>query len=283
MALPELVPITDAELPQFCEFLHRHLDPGKPPGSFQRALQQRWGMEPPNHGFLIRNGEGLVGGIGAIYAERELAGRRQRFCNITSWCVLEPFRSQSMRLLMALVNQPGFHFTNFTPTAVVAKSLQFLKFQPLDSDRAVLPNTPIANLAVRIETDPDIVTQVLPPPARRLFDDHRRLPWLQQLAVGRPGAFCLVVFKRKRLKGLPSAEIIAVSDRALFTRYHRAFGRHVLLRHGMVTTRIETRLLTDVPPFAKVLSGYRPKMFRSDSLAATDIDNLYSELVALDL
>jgi hypothetical protein len=283
MALPELVPITDAELPQFCEFLHRHLDPGKPPGSFQRALQQRWGMEPPNHGFLIRNGEGLVGGIGAIYAERELAGRRQRFCNITSWCVLEPFRSQSMRLLMALVNQPGFHFTNFTPTAVVAKSLQFLKFQPLDSDRAVLPNTPLANPAVRVETDPDVVAQLLAPAARRLFDDHRRLPWLQQVAVGRAGAFCLVVFKRKRLKGLPSAEIIAVSDRALFTRYHRAFGRHVLLRHGMVTTRIETRLLAGRPAFARVLSGYRPKMFRSDSLAAADIDNLYSELVALDL
>ena len=85
------------------------------------------------------------------------------------------------------------------------------------------------------------------------------------------------------LKGLPSGEILGVSDGGLFLRYHRVFGSHVLRRHGMVTTRIESRLLPRTPVLAKDLVGYRPKMYKSDSLNAKDIDNLYSELVALDL
>ena len=81
-------------------------------------------MTASNHGFAIRNTAGrMVGGIGAIYAERIIRGRPERFCNITSWCVLDEYRSHSMRLAMALVSQPGYHFTDLSPTTIVAGSL----------------------------------------------------------------------------------------------------------------------------------------------------------------
>ena len=51
----------------------------------------------------------------------------ERFCNITSWCVLQPYRSHSLRLAMALVSQPGYHFTDLSPTQLVAGTLRFLK------------------------------------------------------------------------------------------------------------------------------------------------------------
>ena len=85
----------------------------------------------------------MVGGIGAIYSERPVHGRTERFCNITSWCVQDAFRAQSMRLAMALTSQDGFHFTDLTPTAVVSKTLQFLRGEvfPLLSDAlAILGN-----------------------------------------------------------------------------------------------------------------------------------------------
>lgn len=283
MALPDLVPITGAELPAFCAFLHQHLDPGRSPEAFQRALSTSWGPRPPNHGFLLRAAGELVGGIGAIYAQRNLEGRLERFCNITSWCVLEPFRSQSMRLALALVGQPGYHFTDLTPTEVVAKSLQFLKFKPLDGSRTLLLNLPFADPRVRAVADPQAIPALLPPEVVQVYRDHQGFPWLRCLALGRPGACCLVIYKRKTFKGLPSAEVLAVSDGGLFLRYHRAFGRRVLTREGLVTTRIESRLLPAQPPLAKHLVGYRSKMFRSDRLPGSAIDNLYSELVALDL
>ena len=137
MALPELAPITDADLAEFCAFLNRHLNPAITPDQFRAGLSQCWGMDTPNHGFLIRDNGALVGGIGAIYALRPVQGKPERFCNITSWCVLEKYRAQSMRLALALVSQEGFHFTDLTPTEVVVKSLQFLKFKPLENNNKV--------------------------------------------------------------------------------------------------------------------------------------------------
>lgn len=283
MALPELAPITDADVTEYCEFLTRHLNPNITPDRFLKAFNERWGMDKPNHGFLIRDGGRIVGGIGAIYSVRSLRGKPERFCNITGWCVLEPYRAQSMRLAMALVSQEDFHYTDLTPTDVVAKSLRFLKFRALDGSRTVILNVPGISPGVQVVSDPKELSDVLTPEVAQLHKDHIRFPWLFHAAVGKRGALCYVVYKRKMLKGLPSGEVLGVSDGELFLRYHRAFGSHVLRRHGMVTTRIESRLLPRKPALAKELSGYRPKMYKSQSLNENDIDNLYSELVALDI
>ena len=50
-----------------------------------------------------------------------------------------------------------------------------------------------------------------------------------------------------------------------------------------LSTRIETRLLNKLPLVSLQVSGYQPKMFRSEALQPSDITNLYSELMALDL
>ena len=71
--------------------------------------------------------------------------------------VLDEFRTQSGRLVMAVVSQPGYHLTDLTPTEVVAKTLQFFKFKPMDERHLVWPNlpSPFGRLSgVRIVTHP---------------------------------------------------------------------------------------------------------------------------------
>ena len=93
-AKPSLEPIRDEDLGEFCAFLNEHLNPTILATNWADAFRQRWGVTKPNNGFLMRDKNGrIVGGIGAIYAERTIRGRPERFCNITSWCVLEPYRS----------------------------------------------------------------------------------------------------------------------------------------------------------------------------------------------
>ena len=69
----------------------------------------------------------------------------------------------------------------------------------------------------------------------------------------------------------------------LFLRYRAAFGSHLLVHHGLSYTRVEARLLPRLPVLRVELSGYRNKVFKSETLTAADMSNLYSELVALDL
>ena len=285
MGLPTLEPIRDQELPAFCRFLTKHLSAERAPERWAEAFRQNWGVAKPNNGFLIRDQGRIVGGIGAIYAQRLIRGRPERFCNITSWCVLEAFRAQSMRLAMAVVSQPGFHFTDLTPTEVVSKMLQFLKFKPMNERQAVWPNVPwpFARLGgVRVVTAPDAIERALSPADAKVFRDHRHLTWLRHVALGRPGAFCHVVWKPNRLKGVRGAMVLAFSDPELFLRYRLPLAGHLLGR-GNLYTRVESRLLPRVPKPSKELAGFRNKVFRSDTLTEADISNLYSEIVALDL
>jgi hypothetical protein len=285
MGPPTLEPIRDQDLPAFCRFLTEHLSAERTPETWARAFQQNWGVAKPNNGFLIRDQGSIVGGIGAIYAERLIRGRPERFCNITSWCVLEAFRAQSMRLAMAVVSQPGFHFTDLTPTEVVSKMLQFLKFKPMNERQVVWANFPwpVAGLrSVRMIIEHDAIERALSPADAKVFNDHRHLPWLRHVALGRPGAFCHAVWKPDRLKGVSGARVLAFSDAELFLRHRFVLAGH-LLRHGNLYTRVESRLLPRVPKPSKELTGFRSKVFRSDTLSEADISNLYSEIVALDL
>ncbi len=286
MSLPTVEPIRDQDLPGFCGFLSENLSRERSPEEWAKAFRQDWYRSKPNNGFLIRHDGRIVGGIGAIYAERPVRGRIERFCNITSWCVLHAFRAQSMRLAIALTEQPGFHFTDFTPTDVVSKTLQFLKFKPMNERQAIWPNLPwpFARLTgVRVVTDPMQIGRVLAPEDAKAYRDHCHLPWLAHAAVGSAAAWCYVVWKRTRLKGITGASILALSDSELFLRYRAALGSHLLVHHGLSYTRVEARLLPRLPILRVELSGYRNKVFKSETLNAADMSNLYSELVALDL
>lgn len=285
MALPSIEPIQDSDLLSFCQFLTEHLSSERTAEQWASAFQQNWGVEKPNNGFLLRDDGNIVGGIGAIYSERIIRGQPECFCNITSWCVLEAYRAQSMRLAMAVVSQPGFHFTDLTPTEVVSKTLQFLKFKPMNERHAIWPNFPwpVAALwGVRVITNADDIAEVLPVDAAKIFRDHRHLPWLRHLAVGRPGSYCYVAWKPNRLKGVNGAFILGFSDAELFLRYRLTLGSH-LFGQDCFYTRVESRLLPRVPGLALELAGYRHKVYCSDTIQVGDISNFYSELVALDL
>ena len=286
MSQPTIEPIKDRDLLDFCSFLTRNLSNVRTADDWASAFRQHWGVEKPNNGFMLRDDGQIVGGIGAIYAQRQVHGKPERFCNITSWCVLDEHRSQSMRLALALTSQPSFHFTDLTPTEVVSKMLQFLKFKPMNERQTVWPNLPwpFSLLAgVRVITDSNVIEQVLSPEDAKVYLDHRHLPWLNHMAVGRPGDYCHVVYKKTHLKGLPGAFVLSFSNPAQFVKYRNAIGNHLLLKKGLVFTRVESRLLARVPWPSIELDGFRNKVFHSDTLTEADISNLYTEIVALDL
>lgn len=287
MALPKLEPIRDEDLPAFCAFLHDHLNPSHPADTWAEAFRQDWGVEKPNNGFLIRDDQGaIVGGIGAIYAAYPVRGERRQFCNITSWVVLDAFRTQSMRLAMAVISQPGYVFTDLSPTAVVEQSLKFLKFTPMNSARTVLFNLPAPQqrlAGATVVSNPARIEAVLDAASLRVYRDHKPFPWLRFLAVGKGSQRSLVIYKRATLKRLPSAEIVGFTNPEVFLRHLPLLGCHFLLDR-MVTTRVESRLLPGKPAWPHTeLSGYRNKVFRGEGITEADVQNLYSEYVALDL
>lgn len=281
MAKPLIEAVTDATLKEFATFLAQNMTVSRSVADWIKGLKCSWTAERPNYGFALRDGGKIVGGIGAIYADRVIRGQTERFCNITSWCVQDAYRQQSMRLAMTVLAQPGYHFTDFSPTRVVGGTLRFLKFKPIDDRQAVIVNLPLPS-AGRVLTNPKEIEQVLTGDALRIYQEHAVFPWLKHMVVGDSHGWCHVIYKRTSFKDLPAARVVWFSDAELFDQHFRRLAGQFFLR-GMVTTLAECRSLKRLPPLTKVRSGFSPKVYLSTTLAESDIDYLFSETAAFDL
>lgn len=251
-----------------------------------QSLTCGWSAEQPNHGMQLRDEGRLVGVILAIYSDQQIGDRVERFCNPHSWCVLDGYRNFSLQLVLPLVRQRGYHFTMFTPNPKVTEVFLGLRFKPLDDRVWLTPNlpAPLAGLGGRfIEVDPARLADRLGPVARAEYEAHRSLPWLHFVAFGRTGDACLAIYKTTRWKKMPCARLMHVSDRSAFGRHAGLLGHYLLTRHGLLVTRVEARFLERQPRLVHQTWRTQPKLFLSASLDDTQIRDIYSELVALDL
>lgn len=282
MAKPIIEPITDDNLSEFAAFLADNMPAKRSKADWITGLKTAWTEDRPNYGFLMKDEGRVVGGIGAYYAERVIRGKVEKFCNITSWCVLDSHRKFSMQLAMHVVQQDGYHFTDFSPTKVVAGVLQFLKFASLEDGVAVIPNLPLPSLSGRVIDDPSEIEKVLDANQLAVWRDHVQFPWLKHVVFGRPGQWCYLIYKKGHFKGFSSSRIIYIGTQEIFTRHFSLLSWYFFWK-GAMTTHVEQRALKAMPRFAMVRTGFNPKQFLSTTLSASDIDYLYSESVALDL
>jgi hypothetical protein len=279
---PIIEPVTDQTLPEFAVFLESNMPVSRTALDWISGLQENWCETRPNYGFIMRDEGKIVGGIGTFYADRVIHGKKEKFCNITSWCVLDSHRKYSMQLAMNVVAQQGYHFTDFSPTKVVAGTLQFFKFKSLDDGVVVLPNLPLPPFFGRVITDAVEIERNLKGAMLNIWKDHSKFPWLHHVIIGKPEDWCHVIYKKGKFKGLPCSNIVYISDGGVFGRYLKCLNWHFFWK-GMMSSHIERRSLEEIPKISAVRTGFNPKQFLSQTLLSSDIDYLYSETVALDL
>lgn len=284
MAQPTVEPITSATLPAFCAFLQHNMPVARSAADWERGLRNQWMPQPPNFGFMLRSDAGaVVGGIGAYYANRTIRGNHEKFCNITSWCVLDAHRQLSMKLAMAVISQPGYTFTDFSPTKVVAGTLKFFKFKEIDESQAVVLNVPgVAASGGRVLHKPPDIEAALIGNDLDIYQSMPSFLGCAMLSSGTQGNWCHVIYKRITFKGLPAADVLYVGNRQAFARHFRSLATFLLARR-MVTTHVECRIVDGLPWPHKVRTGFIRKVYLSTLLGESDIDYLYSERIALDL
>ncbi|MBL0748525.1 hypothetical protein [Nocardioides baculatus] len=280
---PELAPIRPDDVPEVGEFLATHLNPRVSPGDWAAMVVPPWPADAPNHGYLLRTGGDLVGVHLAFYSTREVHGRVERFCNLGAWCVLESHRAHGLRLLRALLRQPGYTFTDLSPSGQVVDVNRRLEFQDIDTATVLVPNLPwpVASRGASVTEDPDVLARTLTGADRVIHADHAASLAVRHLLLVAGDEHCYVAVRRDRRKNLPVfASLLHIGNRDLFARHGGLVFRH-LLRRGALATLVELRLVDVRPPRSWELTSPRPKMFRSTGLAEDDIDYMYSELACV--
>jgi hypothetical protein len=275
----ELTPITEADIADVADFMHANMNPKVP---WTRACIPPWKVDAPNHGFMLRDGRRVVGVLLAFYSERLVSGRAERFCNLGAWNVLPAYRSQSIRLLMALLAQGGYHFTVFTPMDRTKAIFAQFKFRTLDTSAALVPNLPWPTLpgTTRISDEPNVIERTLAGAELDLYRDHAQALAVHHHVLIRGRDSCYVMYREAESKGLLYAVLLHVSNPDLFYHALLPLTRHLLLRHRLVATLGELSVIGGRPRLSVKLNAW-PKMYRSASLEPGQIDGLYSELVCV--
>jgi hypothetical protein len=282
-----VVPVQPGDVTAVADFLHAHLNARLTPREWVEAVTVPWRVTAPNHGFMLLDDERpspIVGIYLAFYADRMIDGTPASFCNLAGWHVLAEYRFYSLRLLKALIDQDGYHFTDLTPSGNVIAINTRLGFEFLDTTLVAAPNLPWLWRPARsaISCDPGDLDRILTGVQRDYYHDHRHTRAARHLVLAAGDEWCYVVLRRDRPKNLPLfASLIHVSDPALFRRLFRPFCAHLLLRHGIPFTLVEPRVAGHRPRGSVPVRSPRRKMFRSDRLQPHQIDYLYSELACV--
>jgi hypothetical protein len=275
----DIAPITDADTWSVAEFLHVGMGSRVPAADWHRLMTPPWDVEQPNHGYLLRDDGRLVGVYLALYSERIIDGRPHRICNLGPWCVTPEHRANGLRLLRSLLRQRGYTFTDLTPSQTVVALNTRLGFTQLDTTTALVPHVPWPTFSrrVRVIDSPNEIEQILNGRDQVIYRDHQATAARHVvLTVG--DETCYVMFRRDRRRHLPLfASILYVGDCDLFRDCASHFYRYLLLRHGIVATLAELRVVGHRPKGAVMVAGW-PKMCLSEDLAPAQIDYLYSEL-----
>ena len=281
----EVRPIKGEDSDSVSWFLHEHLNPRVQYAAWGALLNPPWHVDAPNHGFQLVVGTTVVGALVAVYSDRDVDGAPRRFCNLAAFCVREDYRAHSVRLLRAILAQPGFEFTDFSPSGNVVALNQRLGFAALDTATRVAPNLPrIPRRGLTVSDDPAVVVGTLLDPDAGVYRDHRDARAARHIVAIAGGEYCYLVVRRDRRKRLPFfvSPLYVGGSRDLLRSAWPQVASHLLVRQGALATLAERRVLGFTPPFGVDLGSPRGKMFRSTNVAKDAIDYLYSELTLLE-
>jgi hypothetical protein len=278
-----LQPIADVDVSRVAAFLAENMGSGVSAASWARSFDIHRDVTHPNNGFMLLDGDRVVGVYAAYYSERLIDGRVESICNLGAWCVLPDHRFQGVRLVRALVGQPGHHFVDLSPSGSVVPLNERLGFVHLDDRLGVLPALPWPHRHGTVSSRPEVLERALRGRDLGLYRDHRTAEAARHVVIREGGESCYVVFRMDRRKGLPRvfASILHVSEPALFHRHRRAVAAHLLLRHGALALLVEERLIGAPLAGAARIRSPRKKMFLSPTLRAEQVDYFYSELVSV--
>lgn len=282
--MAEVRPATPDMFDEIYPLLARH-NPSLPKEKWRLLVDYPWRSRDDELGYvLVERGE-IVGFLSTLYSRRVVDGTEVKLCNTAHWVVREDFRAESLKLFLTVLRQRDCTITNLTSSATVAAMMPKLRFKLLEKNLQLLFPTPMlpGRNGSTITSDPNQVAGALDAGDLRIFHDHAGAE-VGHVVVREGEEYCYVVFsrKRRRVYGLdvPYCHIHYISDRGLFLRQLARITWYFLRKLGAWFLAADERLVGQHPGAWSMVHALRtPRYYRSDVLAADQVDNLYTELV----
>ena len=273
--------------PLLLEFKNSHLNTE----NWRQLFVDHTGLQNDHFGWVLVDGDNVVGFVSTILSERTIRGETVRLCNTSSWIVKPEYRAHSLGLHAKVLADKSVTVTNLSPTVGVLKLLEKMGFTLMDkSERIILPVVTPQTFMDHCEilTEAGTVQNALTGDSLRFFRDHQlpfNYPILLRTAVGD----CYVMMNRtlKTICGklrLPFARVHHIGVPDIFVRHLDKLVVRVAASLKVVAMIVDNRMLRGGVPWHSFMrpGGERKAAFRSQRLVAGDIDGLYTEAVLLN-
>ena len=275
--------------------LQRFQNPNVGEAQWRQLFVDHSGLQNDVFGYVMTDGDEIVGFLGATLGERTIRGKKHRFCNLSNWIVIDEYRDKSVGLLSRAIEAVEQHatITVLSPSPHVLKLFQLLRFHMLDKSERILLPSPSSVWSglwtgTRVLTDRAAVEASLGGELLTIFRNHQ-LPYNNHLLLETPEGPCYVLFNRswKAVRGnlrLPFGRVHHISAPDVFVRHVGRVVASAMMRFLVAAVIVDERALRgakvwhSVPrPGARSLGA-----FQSDELGPADIDGLYTEAVLLN-
>ena len=251
---PHLRAVNRADWEPVCRFLEQAFPEfALNASTWHRLFDHKWSDH--GRGFVLLDGDAIIGFIGTIAARRQVNREAAFVCNVSSWSVHAKYRGWGMALLAAVLKDESITYTAFTPAPISWAVLTAQVSSRWSSHRIVMPpllhaETLLGSSRPVISFDPAAVRERLTSQQRQIFDDHAPYDCLQLTISDGPDHAYLVVKRRlaaRRLRRvlpapIPYSDILYCSAPELLTRHLERVKLAILRRQRTAALVAEARL-----------------------------------------
>jgi hypothetical protein len=254
----------------------------------RKIFEYQWERDETHCGLILMDGNKTVGFLGMIFSRRLINDKVEKFCNLTSWFVCKDYRSRAIFLILPLLGMKGYTITDLTPSKNVYRIQNKLGFKDLETKGRLL--LPFGRRLFQPKYSPINVThdlatieQKLEGQNLKIFNDHKHYPCFHFLLTCKD-RYCYIIYTKLRRKRIQHAHLHYISDPNQFALAYRDIRKSILDHTKAYFLLIDSRLVKNKKLPLSICLPYRaPKQYVSSTLKPEQIDNLYSELVMLNL
>ncbi len=283
-------PATESDIDGMVALLQGHMNSKWTPARWRRLFTYDWETDRPDFGRVIEIGGEIVGCLGAVYSERVINNRRERFCNPCAWYVRKDVRQQitgaGLKMMRDLTADTTRHYVINTSSATTTHLLRRVGFVALDQEKYVWTRetVPAAVSAAGLEiiADRAAIDGLVDDTGRRLIHDHANLPAFPLLIQHPGGQTLLMLADTVKGEGERWRDVLYVSDPEMLTRHGAALAARLLEAQSDVLSA-DSRFCASQPSGADRRPIDVPHFAKSAGLAPHHLDHLYSEIQLLGL
>jgi GNAT superfamily N-acetyltransferase len=276
-------PATAADIEAVCDLLHTNMSARISRERWRLLLDYPWRPVDADRGWVALDGGRIVGFLGLVYADRSIAGRVERFCNICAWYLLKGYRGRGIgqALQAGAVANRDITYTLVTATAATDRAFRRAGLRTLDAERYCFRRRPEPRSDHEVFDGADAIAPYLDSGERRILEDHRRFALRHHLCRADGRSCYLILQVNKKGADVSYHEVMHSSDPEFLAAHAQSIA-DTLLDRGNSLLAVDKRFLPGTQAREPELLR-QPRLYASPRLAPEAIDNLYNEVVLLDL